>query len=151
MRPKRGLVLVVDVRISRSHAQFSLGDYEAAIQAYEAGLKLDPANANMKAALATAKTRWAEDESANPVAEREGAAGPGGGGGGGGMPDLSARAGRRGGRGGGGGAGGGAGGMPDLAGMMRNPQMMAMCVLSSFLPLFCLRSADTAQGAADDG
>lgn len=107
-----------------SHAQFSLGEYEAAIEAYESGLKLDPGNSNMKAALATAKIRYAE-ESSNAVADREPPSG-GAGGGAGGMPDLSALAGMMGGLGGGGGGGGG--GMPDLASMMQNPQMMAMYV-----------------------
>ncbi len=106
------------------HAQFSQGNYEPAIDAYEAGIKLDPSNGNMKAALATAKTRWAEESSsgADSVADREPSAGAGGGGGG--MPDLSALAGMMGGMGRGGAGGGG--GMPDLASMMQNPQMMAM-------------------------
>ncbi|KAK4687325.1 small glutamine-rich tetratricopeptide repeat-containing protein alpha, partial [Tremellales sp. Uapishka_1] len=102
------------------HAQFSLGAYQDAIDAYEAGLKLDPANPNMKAALATAKTRYAES-STSDVVDRETPAAGGAGAGAGGMPDLSALAGMMGGMGGGGG-----GGMPDIAAMMRNPQMMAM-------------------------
>ena len=110
------------------HAHFSDGDYESAVDAYEAGLKLDPSNTNMKQALATAKTRVSESSS-NTVADREPAprAG-GGGGGGGGMPDLASLASMMGGMGGGGG-----GGMPDLASLMQNPQMMQMYV-SFFLP-----------------
>ena len=107
--------------VEHSHAQFSLGEFSAAIEAYESGLELDPNNSNMKAALSTAKARQAE--TAGPEGDRDVAGGPGAGAGaGGGMPDLSALAGMF----GGGGAGGGAGGMPDLASMMRNPQMMAM-------------------------
>ena len=105
------------------HAHFSDGDYESAVDAYEAGLQLDPANANMKAALATAKTRVAESSS-NTVADREPAprSGGGGGGGAGGMPDLASLASMM------GGMGGGGGGMPDLASLMQNPQMMQMYV-----------------------
>lgn len=106
-----------------SHAQFSLGAYQEAVDAYESGLKLDPSNANMKSSLSTAKTRLAE-KSSTSVSDREPVpgAGAGAGAGAGGMPDLSALAGMF------GGAGGGAGGMPDIASLMRNPQMMAMCV-----------------------
>jgi small glutamine-rich tetratricopeptide repeat-containing protein alpha len=63
----------------------------------------------MKAALATAKSRFAESSTVDEPARDASAAG--------GMPDLSALAGMM---------GGGGGGMPDLASMMRNPQMMAM-------------------------
>ncbi|OCF38469.1 cytoplasmic protein [Kwoniella heveanensis CBS 569] len=105
------------------HAQFSMGEYEAAVQAYEDGLKIDPSNANMKTALATAKSKLAESSS-NPVADREPPrGGAGAGAGAGGMPDLSSLASMLGGAGG---AGGGGGGMPDLASMMQNPQLMAM-------------------------
>ena len=110
------------------HAQFSLGEYQAAIEAYEAGLKLDPTNQVMRGALATCKTRLAEtggsgDDTGGDLRSAA-PTGPGAGGragpGGGGMPDLSSLASMF-----GGGAGGG-GGMPDLASMMQNPQMMAM-------------------------
>jgi len=104
------------------HAHFSDGDYESAVDAYEAGLKLDPSNTNMKQALATAKTRVSESSS-NTVADREPTPRAGGGGGGGGMPDLASLASMMGGMGGGGG-----GGMPDLASLMQNPQMMQMYV-----------------------
>ena len=117
----------VDVLWHR-HAQFSLGEYSAAIEAYEAGLKLDPANQVMKGALATCKTRLAEtggasgDTGGDLRSAAEPGMGAGRGAGAGGMPDLSALASMF-----GGGAGGG-GGMPDLASMMQNPQMMAMRV-----------------------
>ena len=80
----------------------------------------------MKAALATAKTRLAEESASDSdtVADREPPTGAPAGAGG--MPDLAALAGMMGGMGGGGGGQGGGGGMPDLASMMRNPQMMAM-------------------------
>jgi small glutamine-rich tetratricopeptide repeat-containing protein alpha len=118
------------------HARFSMGDWEGAVQAYEEGLEVDPANATMKASLATAKAKAKEEggavaesssragggaQDANPLAGLAGLMG--GGGGGGGMPDLSALAGMMGGAGRG---GGGGGGMPDLASLMNNPQMMAM-------------------------
>lgn len=109
-----------------SHAHFSNGDYESAVEAYESGLKLDPSNPNMKSALATAKVRYAE-ASSNSVADREPSAGAGAGagaGGAGGMPDMAGLASML------GGMGGGGGGMPDLAAMMRNPQMMQMWVNS---------------------
>lgn len=101
---------------THSHAQFSLGNYQKAVDAYEDGLKIDPTNANMKASLATAKTRLAE-QAPSDLREAAPAAGAGGAGG---MPDLSSLASML------GGAGGGGGGMPDIASMMRNPQMMAM-------------------------
>ena len=103
------------------HAQFSLGDYAAAVDAYERGLELDSTNANMKASLAQAKKKL--DESSSTIDERSPSqAAPAMGG----MPDLAGLASMMGGLGGGGGAGGGAGGMPDIASMMRNPQMMEM-------------------------
>ncbi|KAL1411418.1 Small glutamine-rich tetratricopeptide repeat-containing protein 2 [Vanrija albida] len=101
-----------------AHAQFSLGNYQKAVDAYEDGLKIDPSNANMKASLATAKTRLAEQA---PSSSDLRDAAPSAGAGAGGMPDLSSLASMLGGAGGGGG-----GGMPDIAAMMRNPQMMAM-------------------------
>jgi len=137
------------------HAHFSDGDYESAVDAYEAGLRLDPANANMKAALATAKARVSESSS-NTVADREPAArsgGAGGGGGAGGMPDLASLASMM------GGMGGGGGGMPDLASLMQNPQMMQMYVFPSlcsillphhsWAPQFYGSDADI-QGTTDD-
>ena len=107
-----------------SHAQFSLGEYTPAIEAYEAGLKLDPENKNMKTALAAAKARQAEEGGNTDVTDRETGAGAGAGAGAGGMPDLASLASMFG--GGGAGGAGGAGGMPDLASLMQNPQMMQM-------------------------
>lgn len=119
------------------HAHFSNGDYQSAVDAYEDGLRLDPSNQNMKAALSTANSRLSETggSASSTVADREPASGGGGGFGGGGvgaggMPDLAGLASMMGGLGGG--AGGG-GGMPDLASMMRNPQMMQMYVFFNLL------------------
>lgn len=100
------------------HAQFSLGDYGAAVDAYERGLELDASNANMKASLAQAKKK--RDESSPTYDDRSTSQAPPAAGG---MPDLAGLASMMGGLGGGGG-----GGMPDIAAMMRNPQMMEMCV-----------------------
>ena len=76
----------------------------------------------MASALTQAKRK--HEDSMPPVATRN-AQDPPAGTGAGGMPDLSALAGLMGGMGGG--AGGGAGGgMPDIASLMRNPQMMEM-------------------------
>lgn len=101
-----------------SHAQFCLGQYQEAVDAYEAGLKLDPNNANMSGSLATAKSRLAEQSASSSTrAAQPGVGGTGPGAGAGGMPDLSSLAGLM---------GGGSGGMPDLASLMQNPQMMAM-------------------------
>ncbi|GMK55236.1 hypothetical protein CspeluHIS016_0202920 [Cutaneotrichosporon spelunceum] len=94
------------------HAQFSLGEFQKAVDAYEAGLNLEPNNNNMQSSLATAKARLREQAPERSTSTSSPAAG-------GGMPDLSSLASMFGG-------GGGGGGMPDLAEMMRNPQMMAM-------------------------
>jgi small glutamine-rich tetratricopeptide repeat-containing protein alpha len=59
------------------------------------------------------------------------------------MPDLAGLASMM------GGMGGGGGGMPDLASMMRNPQMMQMYVQVSFLSSSQIRSL-IPQGTADD-
>lgn len=75
----------------------------------------------MKSSLATAKARLGEQAPTTSDREATPSAGAGGAGAGG-MPDLAAMASMF----GGGGGGGGGGGMPDLASMMRNPQMMAM-------------------------
>lgn len=110
-----------------SHAQYSLGDYKAAADAFSRGLKYDADNAGLKSGLQNAQSRIVDDDddddgppplvpddgsvpppaaSANPLAGM------------GGMADML--------RGMGGGAGGGGGGMPDLASIMNNPQMMNM-------------------------
>lgn len=72
----------------------------------------------MKASLAQAKKKL--DDSSPTLEDRSTAAAPPAMGG---MPDLAGLASMMGGMGGG---GGGAGGMPDIASMMRNPQMMEM-------------------------
>ncbi|KAF7306553.1 Hsc70 cochaperone [Mycena indigotica] len=96
------------------HAQFCLEDYEAAAEAFERGLKLEPGNQGLKSSLENAKSRIVPSSStgASSATPRGG-----GGGGGGGLADLLSGL--------GGGAGGG-GGMPDLASLMSNPQMMSM-------------------------
>lgn len=109
-------------RANRSHANFSLGDFAAAAEAYEKGLELDPSNTNMSTALSAVKKKL--EESMPPPATRNNQDAPAGTGAGG-MPDLASLASMMGGMGGGGGAGG-AGGMPDIASLMRNPQMMEM-------------------------
>jgi hypothetical protein len=91
-----------------SHAQYSIGNFSAAVEAYTKGLELDGSNANMKASLAQAQSKAKEQEA---QLDREAdddvdddAVAPGAGAGAGGMPDLSALAGMFG--GGAGGAGG---------------------------------------------
>lgn len=100
-----------------SHAQYSLGDFSAAANAFERGLKLEPGNAGLKSGLQNAKARLTEETSARSVSPSSPAATPSAGGGLGnlgGMADMLR------------GMGGGGGGMPDLASIMNNPQMMAM-------------------------
>ncbi|TRM65670.1 hypothetical protein BD626DRAFT_535225 [Schizophyllum amplum] len=99
------------------HAQFCLGDFAQAADAFERGLKLDPSNANLKSGLQNAKARIADDDA---VSTPEAAAAAGGSGGG--MPDMGGLADMM--RGMGGGAGGG--GMPDMSSIMNNPQMRQM-------------------------
>jgi len=103
------------------HAQYSLGDFRAAANAFERGLKLDSANASLKTGLQNAQARIVPDEDDGPpplvsdddIPGSRGA--PGGADAGfGGMADMLR------------GMGGGGGGMPNLAGLMNNPQMMAM-------------------------
>ncbi|KAL1749084.1 putative stress-induced protein STI1 [Schizophyllum fasciatum] len=104
------------------HAQFCLGDFAQAADAFERGLKIDPSNASLRSGLTNAKARISEEPAASTAA-------PEAGGSGGGMPDLGAMANMMrgmGGGGGAGGAGGGGGGMPDIASMMQNPQMRQM-------------------------
>lgn len=116
--------------LARSHAHYSLGNYDESIKAYTHGLTLDPNNANMKQALAqaTAKAKQAEEQGSDDdddagVVPGRSAGGPGG------MPDMSALAAMMGSMGGGAGGAGGPGGMPDLAGLMSNPAVMQMYVL----------------------
>ncbi|KAJ7169455.1 putative stress-induced protein STI1 [Mycena filopes] len=112
------------------HAQYSLADFRAAADAFERGLKLDPNNAGLKSGLENATARIVPDgdddgppplipdPASSATSTRGAGAAPSGmpRGGMGGMADLLA----------GMGGGGGGGGMPDLAGIMNNPQMMAM-------------------------
>ena len=97
--------------IGHRHAYFSLGRYSEAVESYEKGVELDPANASMKASLATAKSRLGDEDSSEISVDREaGATSP--------PPAGNPLAGLMG--------GAGRGGMPDFASMMQNPQMMAM-------------------------
>ena len=100
---------------SLRHAQYSLGDYRAAAEAFERGLKQDPTNAGLKAGLQNAQTRIAADASDVSSGSTTGTPGPdpqnmGA------MADMLRNM---------GGAGRG-GGMPDLASLMNNPQVMQM-------------------------
>ena len=104
------------------HAQYSLGDFKAAADAFSRGLKLEPNNSGLKAALKNSQDRIVPSDEDGPPplipddrSIPETSSSPGGGMAG--MADML--------RGIGGGGGGG-GGMPDLAGLMNNPQMMAM-------------------------
>lgn len=106
-----------------SHAQYSLSDFQAAADAFERGLKLEPTNASLKSGLQNAQARIVSDDDDDipPLSSEDALRGPGAGsapGGLGGMADML--------RGMGMGGGGGGGGMPDLASIMNNPQMMAM-------------------------
>ena len=103
-----------------SHAQYSLGDFSAAANAFERGLKIEPANASLKSGLQNARARIIEgdEDAANSSSSEVPPAGAGAGLGG--MADMMRNMGM------GGGAGGAGGGMPDLASLMNNPQLMAM-------------------------
>ncbi|KAF9015046.1 hypothetical protein BDQ17DRAFT_1320035 [Cyathus striatus] len=97
------------------HAQYSLGDFSAAANAFERGLKLDPSNAGLKSGLTNANARIvAEDTSGSsdsPTTATNAGAGLGG------MADMLRNM---------PGMGGAGGGMPDIGSIMNNPQMMAM-------------------------
>jgi tetratricopeptide (TPR) repeat protein len=87
---------MVLMNLLSSHAHFSLGKYEDAVNAYEKGLELDPNNATLKSSVETARGKInnsSVERSASPPSS--------------GFP-------------------GGAGGMPDLAGLLNNPAMMSM-------------------------
>lgn len=99
-----------------------MGDFKAASSAFERGLKLEPANASLKSGLQNAKARITDDESEPEEEEaaasaRSGAAPNAGLGNLGGISDILQGMGM---------GGPGGGGMPDIASMMRNPQLMAM-------------------------
>src|SRR5205809_4016134 len=104
------------------HAYFCMSKYKDAVEAYEKGLSLDPNNATMKSALATAEQKASElrtDQGPSRGASHDGG-GAGAGGGLGGLGNLAGLAGLA-----GGGGGGGGGGL-DLASMMNNPGLMNM-------------------------
>ena len=118
------------LRTSR-HAHYSLGDFKAAAEAFRRGLNVDPNNASLKTGLTNAEARIVPEENFDdmpplePPSARGGAGSDVGAGAGGlgGMADMLRNMGMGGGAGG---AGGGAGGgMPDLAGLLNNPAMMA--------------------------
>ncbi|KAL9933552.1 hypothetical protein V8E36_007728 [Tilletia maclaganii] len=118
------------------HALFSAGRYQEAVEAYEGGLAIDPANSVMKNGLEASRKQVGpaagSSSSSTPTASASGsgaaaaasdslardAAGiPGAGPGGlGGFPGF----------GGGEGGLGRAGGMPDLGALLNNPQLMSM-------------------------
>lgn len=97
------------------HAQYCLGDYRAATDAFERGLKQDPTNAALKGGLQNAQARIAadaSDASSRSTTDTVDSSLPNIGG----MADMLRNM---------GGAGRG-GGMPDLASLMNNPQVMQM-------------------------
>lgn len=97
--------------MSHRHAQYSLGDYKGAADAFDRGLKQDPTNASLKAGLQNAQSRIVPDDAASTSGAPTSGAG---------APNLAAMADML-----RGGAGRG-GGMPDLASLMNNPQVMNM-------------------------
>lgn len=95
-----------------------MGDFNAAVSAFERGLKLDPTNTGLKSGLQNAQARIELDtfssstsEPIPPSTRVDVGAGTGGLGG---VADLLR------------GMAGGGGGMPDIASMMNNPQLVAM-------------------------
>lgn len=93
------------------HALFSLGKFNEAIDAYQKGIELDPSSKVMQAGLDSAKKQAAESSDVSPSTSRSADAGAGAGSGANPFAGL-------------GGLGGG--GMPDLAGIMNNPDMQQM-------------------------
>lgn len=91
------------------HAQYSLGDFKAAADAFSRGLALDPNNAGLKTGLKNSQDRITDDNTTTNEASSTPPPIPGGAGG---LADML--------------RGMGGGGMPDLASLMNNPQMMAM-------------------------
>ncbi|KAF8632546.1 hypothetical protein AX15_001761 [Amanita polypyramis BW_CC] len=96
------------------HAQYSLGDFKAAENAFERGLRLDSTNASLKTGLQNAQARIVSDGAAGDLdrSSTDSSSAPNLGP----MADMLRNM---------GGAGRG-GGMPDLASLMNNPQVMAM-------------------------
>jgi small glutamine-rich tetratricopeptide repeat-containing protein alpha len=99
------------VIISR-HAQYSLGDFKAAADAFERGIRVEPTNAGLKSSLASAKAKLPAEGDATarsaPTANADAGAGLGG------LADMMRN------------MGGGGGGMPDLSSLMSNPAIMSM-------------------------
>lgn len=96
-----------------SHALFSSGCYEEAVEAYEKGVEVDPNNALMKSGLETARQHAKDTKkpsSPTPASRDVSDGGAADAGMGGGFPGM----------------GGGAGGMPDLSAMMNNPMIAQM-------------------------
>jgi len=94
-----------------SHALFSSGRYQEAVEAYEKGVEVDPTNALMKTGLETARQHARDaDKPASPSSSSRDVSSAAEGAGAGGFPGMGA----------------GAGGMPDLSAMMNNPMIAQM-------------------------
>ena len=102
--------------VSFRHAQYSLGDYSAAVDAFERGLKQDPSNTSLKAGLQNAQVRITSADASDVSNRSTPGASDSNPSNFGAMADMLR---------GMGGAGRG-GGMPDLASLMNNPQVMQM-------------------------
>ena len=116
LEPSASQLSVTDVRLlGCRHAQYSIGNFSAAVEAYTKGIQLDGNNANMKASLAQAQSKAKEQEKqlereADEVDDDAVTSGAGAdGSGAGGMPDLASLASMFGGAGAGAGGAGGAG------------------------------------------
>ena len=99
--------------LPNSHALFSSGRYQEAVEAYEKGIEVDPTNALMKSGLETARQHAgdASKPTSPSSSSRDVSGGPAADAGmGGGLPGM----------------GGGAGGMPDLSSLMNNPMITQM-------------------------
>ncbi|KAG6891059.1 hypothetical protein C0995_014148 [Termitomyces sp. Mi166 len=97
------------------HAYWGLGDTEKSIEAYERGLKQDPQNESLLQALRSARDRIATSttsEATTTTTPRESSPNPPNS-----LADMASML---------GGMGGAGGGLPDIAGLMNNPQMRAM-------------------------
>ncbi|KAH0590309.1 Small glutamine-rich tetratricopeptide repeat-containing protein 2 [Termitomyces sp. J132] len=93
------------------HAYWGLGDTDKSLEAYQRGLKQDPQNESLSKALRDAQDRIAtssEPTVSNPSPSTDPS------------PSLSDMASML------GGLGGGGGGLPDISGLMNNPQMRSM-------------------------
>ena len=96
------------------HAQYSLGDFKAAEDAFERGIRLDPTNTSLKTGLQNAQARITSDDAPGDLdrSSTGSSAAPNLGS----VADMLRDS---------GGAGRG-GGMPDLASLMNNPRVMEM-------------------------